>query len=217
MNVDWFTLLLLFIFFVLPMIQQVVAARRKTGESEQEQEEGELPMEVPESRPRARPRVERLPEPAPEARRGTSAGTGRNAEPARTQKSSDGWSDGWASWPSLPPTYDEEAARVEAPPPAPVFAPPPPESTRGWGAPAPIAPVNVPGPSSVPVRLVQVRAPVRREETRRIVPKVAPTRGTGVVVGTLTQEELRRAIVINEILGRPMALREGSQGSGPAG
>jgi hypothetical protein len=79
---DWFTLLLIFIFFVLPLIQQIAEARKRGGQPPVDAPEEEWDWEA-------------------EQREAQRSGT---AEAQREQVSGNGgWSEGWGSWPGDPP------------------------------------------------------------------------------------------------------------------
>ncbi|HUE96906.1 MAG TPA: hypothetical protein VMN39_09610 [Longimicrobiaceae bacterium] len=218
---DWFTILLIFVFFVLPLLQKVVERSKKADaeradESLEEAElEGlELQHEAPRSRPR--PEVER-PRPRPEVERG--------------------WSEGWASWPGLETEPEEAAEEAIGPaaadrprdeprvisyepvrlpearresPGAPVESPTRYRPVRATPLPTPVArsapierqtrAIRVPSPARLPgpVRLARSAG-----ETRSTQPTAAARR-----LGLSSSAELRRAIVVCEVLGPPVALRQ---------
>lgn len=192
---DWFSLVLLFLFVILPLIQQVIGQARR-GEPEEDttawsETMEEEPVQVQVDR---RPKPVQAPEPG-------------------------GWSEGWNPWP-------EEARTRSAPEPRP--APPTADLPRGEVRARPIAarPVPDPHPGSTVVSLEKVtpRETVRASRPAvRARPVIAPvqpvrpklTRGAVKFRGSLPvatalgdPAELRRAIILNEVLGPPVALRK---------
>jgi hypothetical protein len=216
---DWFTILLIFIFFILPLIQQVMEAKRKrTPQIEAEEETGDEEWAIAEDvRGDAPARV---------------AGGEKRTAPG-------GWSEGWGSWevseerkaqapaplpreqPRAPlpverterPPWQERPERAQRPErvdrverPRPIVLTPPPEST----APRPVpdrmpraAPAGGPpqGRSFSPRRPPPPLQPLAVVAVRRGAPKVT-------VAGLREPGEIRKAIVLNEVLGPPRALRE---------
>jgi len=216
---DWFTILLIFIFFILPLIQQVLEANRKrTPQIEAEEETGDEEWAI----------AEDVREDAP----ARVAGGEKRTAPG-------GWSEGWGSWedpeerkartpaplpveqPQLPPRVErterppwqgraeraprpEHVERVERP--QPIVLTPPPEST----APRPVpdrmpravpAGAGLQGRSFSPRRPPPPLQPLAVVAIRRGAPKVT-------VAGLREPGEIRKAIVLNEVLGPPRSLRE---------
>jgi hypothetical protein len=198
---DWYTLLLIFLFIVLPLIQQFLDKRRGQGELPPEEEELPPPMR------RQPPRAERR-----EAPRETPPAPRRVEEPS--------WSEEWGRWPSPVPVEEQEqeqererereraAPRVER-----IEERPPPE---------PLLPVPEPVPFPARFELPQVisleRLEVDREaEHRRLQARFAATdapppsvhRGHRRAAGLLqTRGDLRRAVLLAEVLGPPRSRRE---------
>jgi hypothetical protein len=194
---DWYTLLLIFLFIVLPLIQQFLDKRRGQGELPPEEEE--LPAPARRQPPRAERRE--LPPETPRARQ-------REEEPS--------WSEDWGRWPSPVPVEDREQERDWE------RTAPQVERIEDRSPPEPLLPVPEPVPFPARFELPQVisleRLEVDREaEHRRLHARFAATdapppsvhRGHRRAAGLLqTRGELRRAILLAEVLGPPRSLRE---------
>jgi hypothetical protein len=216
---DWFTILLIFIFFILPLIQQVLEANKKRNpEIEMEEDTGVEEWEI--------------------------EGTVREDTPARVaggekRTASGGWSEGWGSWddpektqarsPASPPAEQQPQARPKV------------ERTEqpAWGErperaqrpapvqreerPQPIVLTPLPEPTTarpVPDRMRRAAPAVPGPQGRNFSPRrppppiqpvavVASRRGAPDVADRIRdRDELRKAIVLNEILGPPRSLRE---------
>jgi hypothetical protein len=227
---DWFTLLLIFIFFVLPLIQQIAEARKR-GQEPPEPEPGDDEEWVFEEEERIgrTPRAHAPPEVASEPRREVS----------------DGWSSGWGSWPTEEEQVSASGGKEETsseprftPVPAqrtqrdsvvvPELSTPPIRAERDAPVTRPERPVPVvrserPVPTIRPERvLVEREVPIeplvveRRAEPQRgrarvremSVPVYGARRGaTALGMAVHNPGELRRAILLAEVLGPPRSLR----------
>lgn len=210
---DWFTLFLVFIFFVLPLIQQIAEARKRSQlPPPPELEEGE---EHPEARLERAPPLKRAPTPP---REGGGA-----------------WSEGWGEWPGMVIVPDAEVEADEADEEEAVPEGRPGSHEESWTHRREV-PAGVPAPRAEPVRgervervLVQRPAPVepveidRRAEHRRFHERLRtveevrrPTNAAArrLVSALHDREELQRAILLAEVLGPPRSLRplEGERG-----
>lgn len=196
---DWLTILLAFIFFVLPVLQQVIegAKRSRTGDAGEadspEVDESELEVREPVRRAEMTPASSRV-------------GTAER----------DSWSQGWTPWPSpsAEPERVEVATRPRREEVAPWTSPPLPVEKVGYKPPVvaptvprPVAPITVEAPRRIPVpgalvarpRAGGVAAVPLTRRVRHSGPSVAQQIGRGV--------DLRRAIILNEVLGPPVSLR----------
>jgi hypothetical protein len=239
---DWFTILLILIFFVFPLIQQILESKKRKSpptESELEgEDEGWAGIE----------------EPADDGR--------RMAGDTASSEKSGAWSTGWGAWPgdkdaeSSPMDIGREPDRApprEASPPVlqrgerPIPVPretPPPVPQRAE------RPIPVPRENPPPVRQ-RVERPVSRKRApeaakpspRRTAASVSralaaeeigrsepprsarltsteervTTPGSGLAERLRVPGELRRAILLNEILGKPVGMRHGEGDRHPSG
>jgi hypothetical protein len=195
---DWFTLLLIFIFFILPLIQQVLERSRKGGDLPPIETEEAFEME--EAKPRRRERAEAAAE---------------RAREEATEADVVDWSHGWGKWPGA-----EEESPVAAEEPrreAPVYTAPQPP-------PAPTAPPARPfgGPESprkarrAAEPLPPARAPLQ-EGVATLTRRHGKQQRAAVARLLDSQADVRRAIVLSEVLGPPKSLRPpGSETGGRA-
>jgi hypothetical protein len=193
MNVDWFTLLLIFVFFVLPIIQQILEAKKGKPLPPMEGEEP-LPEEW---------RQARIPGPA-------------NTPSAEAEGVATGsWSGAWGEWPGrsepvrLEPLEVETRSleinvrRVDEKP----------LEQPAWRDRAPReAPLEIAAPRAVrPVLPVPLTIRPRRPVPLDVPPGVTRSGLSGVripsVAGPGGRARLREAIVLNELLGLPKAAR----------
>jgi hypothetical protein len=207
---DWFTLLLVFIFFVLPLIQQIAEARKRSQEPE--------PLEPEEWEMEEEPAAERSGPPR------------RNVPESTTSPDSGSWSEGWGAWPGEEPVTQPVPPAETPPVPAPVPAParaeveirtPPVREERA--VPVPRAERSVPVPRAervvyerpVPVDPVYVD---RGEASPRARPAPRPREMSVPVYGARRETtalgaavhnraELRRAVLLAEVLGPPRSLQ----------
>jgi hypothetical protein len=245
---DWFTLLLIFIFFVLPLIQQIAGARKRGQEPPEMEVEEETEWEIVDGELRRRsprPPVEPergavpAPAPVPAQRPGGARPSGGGGGGGAT------WSEGWTPWPGTEPGGAEGEAPQERREPVTMRAPqqePPVRESRPRRDPAREAPArsrpepatHAPPPRVEPVRAERVErvreertvelrpVPVdvvdvdRRAEQRRLrertrVVATVIRRGQGaaerLAVSVRNPSELRRAILLSEVLGPPRSLR----------
>ena len=106
---DWITIVFIVIFFVLPVIQQILEAKRGKGSGSAEPEEYELDRETT----------------MPERPIGNGSGNKEPHKPARPEQETT-WSDGWGEWPEpievrapaerAPVAIPAEERTVQAPP-----------------------------------------------------------------------------------------------------
>jgi hypothetical protein len=215
---DWFTLLLIFFFFVLPLIQQIVQSRKQAenppglpGEEEVDLEH-EFPVEAEAQRRRSAP-----------------------SRPVEVEEQGDGWSAGWGAWPG-------EAVEVEAEDHASGTPAEPPllEQARVLREPAPRAERSLPEvrperslpemraerslpeiraervtferPAPAPPAYLQHRAEAPRiqNRTRELSMPVLGVRRGATDIGRAVHDpyELRRALILAEVLGPPRSLGE---------
>jgi hypothetical protein len=184
----WFTILLLLIFFVFPLIQQMLGARK--GRSPEPVEHKADPTEeewVP---------VERTKPGRSEARPAT-----RSAEQGAN------WSESWGRWPGS--EAEVETANIEVD-----------EQVRRALEAQLREPVAVQPAPPAPARAAKLKAArasrVKAERPPRgLRPKVKP-RERHEFVSDLTQPRgLRRAIILNEVLGKPVSLRNSGRDDVP--
>jgi hypothetical protein len=182
---DWYTLLLLFVFFILPLFQKLLERGR--------QKDTELP-------PDGNWEQEYPPPPLPESRQADAQ------QPAgATAAKGDGWSSGWGDWPGQTETLEQ------LPPPPTEEVPPVmhvPVRTREIVVAERPVPVRLP---SVPEGQIArpewaTTEPIRPRKVAAHVP-----RRTTAMHGLRRPGQLRQAIILKEILGPPIALR-GSEG-----
>jgi hypothetical protein len=241
---DWFTVLLILIFFVFPLIQQILESKKGKSppiESELEgEDEGWAGIE----------------EPADDGRR-------MGGDTASSEKAG-AWSTGWGAWPgdkdaeSSPMDIGREPARAppretqppvlqrgERPIPVPRENPPPVPQRAERPIPVPREnPPPVPQRAERAVPVPRKRAPeVARPSSRRTAASVSralaaeeigrsepprsarltsteervTTPGSGLAERLRVPGELRRAILLNEILGKPVGMRHGEGDRHPAG
>jgi hypothetical protein len=187
---DWFTVVLIILFFILPVIQQVLEQARRKGAPPPPAEWEGVDPEVEQAR-----RVE-----APPDRMGT---LGPVPDP--------GWSEGWTPWPAEGEAHQEEDSReaeriVWSPPARPVEVARP--EPRPMVVEAPRAEVPADRPLLVPKRTGSARSGTALSQSSppRIL-QAAPRRRRDHLGRLLTnQQEIRRAIVLREVLGPPLAL-----------
>lgn len=195
---DWLSLLLIVIFFILPLIQQVVEASRR-GKQDPAGDESWDPEE-PELRDPSRPRAEIAVE-APSSGQGS-------------------WSDGWGSWPAPEPVEPRAKETIRPEPPR----------ERVTPLPAPALPDPPPSPRLREVRPreveierpwlrlpEQVRSPAGelRVPSGRDARRAAKARHSSPLLPNLgNPAELRRAVVLKEVLGPPVSLRSAGAGGG---
>jgi hypothetical protein len=208
---DWFTLLLVFIFFVLPLIQQIAEARKRSR--------GETGL------PRDEVEIEEDPVAAEyeEMRRAQ-----RSADQIPSETETD-WSTGWGSWPGEAQEQEAEPEVIESvsrpvPEPVTVRFEPQPRAER----PAPEQRgervlyerklpeqqgerVLVERPVPIEAVVVDHRSRSRQPVTRvreLSVPVFGARRGsTALGLAVHNRSELRRAILLSEVLGPPRALK----------
>jgi hypothetical protein len=214
---DWFTLLLIFIFFVLPLLQRLLADPKKGQRTPADLNEGEgdEDLVVVELEPE-----HRGPRPA------------RRAEPAAEERRSAGWSEGWAGWPGpqqgRPTAPERPAPREERPwrtPQEVGRVPAPPAPTRPRRAPRMEQPPSAPSPAPPPLEVEIIPGPRAGGPS----PPAHP-RSTGAVVLRRRRKgsaptsyirrlndprEVRRAIVLSEVLGPPVSERHGTPDGSP--
>jgi hypothetical protein len=191
---DWFTILLIFIFFILPLIQQVLEQTRKKG-----------PPRPEDNTYDDHPSYD-------EIELGTDTGdlwstAEAEVETNKARPESGSWSDSWGSWPGQ---GKPDAAPADAKP-----APPKPreKKPRPWIPPTPAPQQTLPAPYTPPpapkvtgrvkLRPVSAPAPTPRNSPRITRTGAPLTRrmGLGSVHG------LRKAMVLIEVLGPPVSLR----------
>lgn len=210
---DWFTILMIIIFFVAPVIQQILEAKKKSGAGTGE------PLEDHEEAYR---RIE-LPVPADSE--------GDRQRPSTEAQS---WSDGWSAWPGTERSEGEDRAREEtrvvvqrpASPRPPAQEVPGREvreyvlrersletlERRPLPAPAPqrvSIPIPVPAPTPAKVRALAIASapratlasPPRTHRPSSRHPQLA-------VLRSGHPQDLRDAIIVSEILSPPKGLRE---------
>lgn len=110
---------------------------------------------------------------------------------------------------------DAPSERTTAPPQPPALAVrPAPVARPAQSVPPPRAPQRTPAP---PVDLAPALVAIDLALPHELVPAVAPrpavaarSRRASRRLGLLTRADLRRAIILNEILGKPLALRDAS-------
>jgi len=192
---DWITLVLIFIFFVLPLIQQVLESRKRSSPPI-ETEEGHLGEEG---------------YPADVA--------GSHPEEVRS-RTGDDWSTGWGNWPVEPetetateagerrgevstwagPAWDDAGPDVRR------------EQAPAYPTPAPAAERGLRERPQPAIRVRVERAPGQEGPAQGLVRR--PRTPLQVVVPAARQHplrnrrELRRAIMFNEVLGLPKSVRE---------
>lgn len=188
---DWLSLLLIFVFFILPIIQQVIEqSRRGKAEPQEEMDEPVATMEGPRA-------STRRPEPVP------VGGSG-------------GWSEDWAPWPGSEQSEEapEEAVLVEA-------AKPEEGTLRDRAEAERLATESESREYEARAERALRRAAEllkEREEARLIepaqprlpsrAPRHAPPVTRPVRRAVLAADtDLRRAIVLSEVLGPPVSLR----------
>ncbi|CAN5547732.1 hypothetical protein BH24GEM3_BH24GEM3_27100 [soil metagenome] len=204
MEGDWVTLLLfVFFFFILPILQQVFRKKQPpppTTQLPEEEEEWELP---------------------PHGRRDTPSRV-----PAPEQ-----WSEGWeGEWPEEEETaaarersawedlgLDDLFREPRTQPPEPVTAAPAPIPVPSRPLPTTPPPERLPPASPPPPQVVSMEALVVDREAehvrfhdRYVVPSRPPAgriRHPPLAAQIHDPKELRRAIILNEVLGLPRALR----------
>jgi hypothetical protein len=204
---DWFTLLLIFFFFVLPLIQQIVQARKQAenppglpGEEEVDLEH-EFPSEL-------------------EGERRRPAAT-QSAEP---EERGDGWSAGWGAWPGEADETEVEEQPFGVPAERPLpeqvrvlrdSAPRPERSIPEIRAERPIPELRSertlperPAPLAPAYLEHRAEAPRIQNRTRELsMPVLGVRRGaTGIGRAVHDRQELRRAIILAEVLGPPRSL-----------
>jgi hypothetical protein len=195
---DWVTLLLIFIFFVLPLAQQLLeqARRGRTPPGEEMPDEYlEEPDPVRLERPAPSPRVER-----------------EVKEESVTQGS---WSGEWGSWPA--PDEEqvalqriEEREREMLARRMPRSREPEPEVTRSLPETPSAEAEIVRAPRALTVKKV-AGVPARPSETRPAKRKTQPP-ATVISRSSIASRlgnagELRKAIILAEVLGPPVALK----------
>ncbi|CAN5713822.1 hypothetical protein BH23GEM8_BH23GEM8_13800 [soil metagenome] len=197
---DWFTLLLIFFFFVLPLIQQIVQSRKQAenppglpGEEEVDLEH-EFPVELEGQRRRPGP-----------------------AESIEAEEHGDGWSSGWGAWPgeTVETEAEEHAIGTETEPSlleqVRVLRE---QATRAERSNPEIRPERVVFERPVPAEPVYVehRAEGPRVQSRTRVlstPVLGVRRGaTDIGRAVHDRQELRRAVILAEVLGPPRSLGE---------
>lgn len=241
---DWFTLVLIFFFFVLPLIQQgIEQARRSKGLPPIEGEEGEEFWVDPDDRPWSEDDV------------GTSSGTvSSRSVPSGEENSSvsdrPSWSEGWLPWPTEQTSEEDtsfgtESGRVTRAPAESTGAIPIPERKPERSRSAPsvedvgrshtpleeVARRRKPRPVAEPLPSTSYRdavpgyvlPPSRRRRERvgstasidqiQAVERLHSVSGRGRsssrLAGILANtESVRRAVILNEVLGPPVALRD---------
>lgn len=201
---DWFTVLMIILFFVAPVIQQIMEAKKKA-----ESESGGPTEGYPED-------FQRVGVPYPDAAEGT------RTVPTAGRES---WSDGWGSWPGTEPTgsVDRAAEEVEVV----VRRREPPERTPREDprraremvlrdrSPEPVhprptttAPLPVPARATLPATAVRKQVPAARPA--RTAARPAPVNRIHPLLVQLRggrPEDLRDAIIAAEILSQPRGLR----------
>lgn len=195
---DWFNLVLVLLFIILPLIQQVVEqARRRNAPPEWEQEEGEWSEPV-DGEALERPQA---PRPRPET---TPGG---------------GWSEGWSQWPGFDEAEEDEEEQTTAVAIEPVSKR---DTDIGLRAPVPVeGPVELPVPAPSPRPATPLRpAPVARPQQTFIAPRQEELlqvkrrtsslpREVGEVRSSLRDPRgVRKALILREILNRPLSLRD---------
>lgn len=185
---DWVSVVFILLFFVLPIVQQIIEharGQREQPAASEEEEAGWTP------RPGQRPS---------EVEDGPASDAGN-------------WSQGWGTWPDFTPAETaekEEEYAIEATGPEPTET-----SDVGYerpraDAPLPPAPVVAPVPSPpssvAPATREHVTSPTRRASRR--------TADAWRVRSALRKRgEVRRALILREVLGPPLSIREGGEDS----
>lgn len=193
---DWLSLVLLFFFFVLPIIQQIAEAAKK-GKSQ----EGELPHDLQDLRIETEAERRRL------EGGGGPAGSADEAE--------ESWSSDWLPWPtetSEPEPVREE--RIERP--APVAVKEAERRDRESAIDA-LERLRYRGDPR-PARVAEPVAPVA--PARLATPYALRQHGPNRAVRRLdlhNPEALRRGIIVSEVLGSPVALRPPFAPAPPSG
>ncbi|MQA89035.1 MAG: hypothetical protein GEU90_02190 [Gemmatimonas sp.] len=187
---DWFTVVLILLFFVLPLVQQVrEQARRKQRQP--------LPDQ-------------RVPEHDLESSLEQGAQAGRGPVPQQeSETASGGWSEEWMPWPS------EREVEKE---PAPTMVGPPPDDRIEWAPLPPPTRYEPPAPEQVEPRKVAVR--IARQSDAVKAPVVPPKRRAASVAPSIRRrsrppiarfldhpDDLRRALILREVLGPPASMR----------
>src|SRR5690606_33324968 len=113
------------------------------------------------------------------------------------------WSDGWAEWPG------EEAERTEVTRPAPAPAPAPAPKREAKRKSLPIAVKPSPPPTErvdrgIGADITEPRSTARRRARRPAARAATPA---GLATSLRDHRQLRRAIVLKEVLGPPLSLR----------
>jgi hypothetical protein len=193
---DWFTILLLLIFFVFPLIQHLLEGRRRKSSGPGDETGAEEDLGQEDWAP-----LERMPEES-SSRRAAGVRAKPESRAGGTREPQE-WSAGWGTWPA-PSAEPQTTSRVPTAP-----------ETRGHEG-----PVARPEPARVPREEAPgARVPVIAVQKKAVTPRHARTRPRaatadqrrGVALEPLlrlgSRDELRRAIVLNEVLGSPMALR----------
>ena len=182
---DWVSVLFLLLFFVLPLIQQVLEHARKGREVPPEWEYTE---DDGSTSPPPRRRVE---------------------EPATAPTSGGGWSEGWGQWPGSTDLEEEDPEPLQRPEPEwarkseveaaePIAAGP----HRASPVPAPAAPAQLTVPQAI--------VPARRVIAAPMKPIASPRRRDRVDVRQALQHpaEVRKALILREVLNPPLSLRD---------
>jgi len=179
---DWFTILLFLIFFIFPLIQQVLEAKKgKAPRIPSEDVEGLPPEWEPEPIPR---QAEKRPTDAPIVLEERD------------------WSAGWAKWPqaeSAETLESEERASFDAP----VERPAPPIFVSSAPPPRPA----VPRVSTRVTAAERTRRAAERLEVVRLQPVSARTVHGRALRDTSGKAALRQAIILKEILDPPKSMR----------
>ena len=182
---DWFELLLLFIFFGLPLLGRILQKNAPPGLPPAEDEHGEHGEAHGE-----------LPAPREPARTPARSGSGE-------------WSAEWGEWPGIEAEDDEEEAVARIPD----LAPEPIHTAEAISLEPVTVREEVarplPAPLAEPLEVTEVdrKAEHARFHRRIARPAAAPVRAQGIAGQLRSREGVRRAVLMAEILGPPRALR----------
>ncbi len=206
---DWFTILMIIIFFVAPVIQQILEAKKKneagTVEPPEIDGEGYRRVEVP-------------------------APVGTAGDRPRASDQRPAWSDGWSAWPTAEPAEGggraEEGWRGAVDRPAPARPRPPEAPPREYvlrerpvetlesraprqvPAPPRVA-VPIPAPTPAKVRAIAIAPSRRTVVTPPSRPHRAPAQHPHLaILRSGHPQDLRDMIVVSEILSPPKGLRD---------
>jgi hypothetical protein len=189
---DWFQILLIVIFLVFPFLRQILGKAQQAP-----------PVDEPDDFPPVESgETVQTRERAP-ARSGSPAGGSARG----SSDSSDTWSSDWGTWPGATPEETVPEGVVSAPPPRPMPSAPELEDVTSIWDSVPAAPSG-----TAQERLRRITAGAEAVPLRRTSAIKQLERQAGRVTRTRlplnNPRELRQAIILTEVLGPPLALRE---------